>query len=91
MEKGQMTYAEQYLLLLESAIPANEKFYVWCFGDDGHYIASSCPEEERELLEKGFWIFGGMEKAMAHVSARETAPQIIGSGLSCLISCSASS
>ena len=79
MEKGQMTHAEQNLLLLESAIPANEKFYVWCFGDDGHYIASSCPEEERELLEKGFWIFGGMEKAMAHVSARETAPQIIGS------------
>ena len=79
MEKGQMTHAEQNLLLLESAIPANEKFYVWCFGDDGHYIASSCPEEERELLEKGFWIFGGMEKAMAHVSAWETAPQIIGS------------
>ena len=79
MEKGQMTHAEQNLLLLESAIPANEKFYVWCFRDDGRYIASSCPEEERALLEKGFRIFGGMEKAMAHLSSKEAVPQLIGS------------
>ena len=79
MEKGQMTHAEQNLLLLESAIPANEKFYVWCFRDDGRYIASSCPEKERALLEKGFRIFGGMEKAMAHLSSKEAVPQLIGS------------
>ena len=79
MENGQMTCAEQNLLLLESAIPANEKFYVWCFGDDGHYIASSCPEAERALLEKGFRLFGGMEKALAYAAGKNTVPLLIGS------------
>ena len=79
MENGQMTCAEQNLLLLESAIPANEKFYVWCFGDDGHYIASSCPETERALLEKGFRLFGGMEKALAYAAGKNTAPLLVGS------------
>ena len=79
MENGQMTHAEQNLLLLESAIPANEHFYVWCFGDDGHYIASSCPETERTLLEKGFRLFGGMEKALAYASEKNASPLLIGS------------
>ena len=79
MENRQMTRAEQNLLLLEYAIPANEKFYVWCFGDDGHYIASSCPEEEQALLEKGFRLFGGMEKALAYAAEKNTVPLLIGS------------
>ena len=79
MKNGEMTHAEQNLLLLEATIPANEKFYVWCFGNDGGCVDSSCPEGERPLLEKAFRLFGGMEKAQAHAAAGVAVPLLIGS------------
>ena len=66
-----MTVGEQNLLLLESLFPGNEKLYVWCYGLDGRFVASSCPEEERELLEPPFVLFGGLEKARAHSESEE--------------------
>ncbi len=76
----QMTRGEQNLLLLQSLIPDSEKFFVWCYDRNGSMIATSCPEEERSVLEQAFEILGGMEKLMAYASDRErTKPQIIGS------------
>ena len=69
MDYTQATHAEQNLLLLESAIPSDERFYIWCFGNDGKYIDSSCPEAERPLLEKAFRLSGGMERALAYAAA----------------------
>ena len=75
-----MTVGEQNLLLLESLFPGNEKLYVWCYGLDGRFVASSCPEEERELLEPPFVLFGGLEKARAHSESEERdRPLILGS------------
>ena len=74
-----MTSAEQNLVLLESLIPASEKLYVWSCDQDGRFIATSCPEPERDILEQAFQILGGTEKLIAY--AKETnnnRPQIIG-------------
>ncbi|MBR2123286.1 MAG: helix-turn-helix transcriptional regulator [Lachnospiraceae bacterium] len=79
MEYEQATHAEQNLLLLESAIPSDERFYIWCFGSDGKYIDSSCPETDRPLLEKAFRLFGGIDRALAYAAAGKTAPLLIGS------------
>ena len=54
-----MTQGEQNLLLLQSIIPRTEKLYVWCYGENGARIASSCPEREEALLDRGFQILGG--------------------------------
>lgn len=76
----QMTRGEQNLLLLQSLIPASEKLYVWCYDRDGSFVASSCPQEERELLADAFERFGGMEHALAYArDAGNTRPKIIGS------------
>ena len=76
----QMTRGEQNLLLLQSLIPASEKLYVWCYDRDGHFVASSCPEEERKLLADAFDRFGGMGHALAYAhDSGNTRPQIIGS------------
>lgn len=76
----EITQGEQNLLLLQSMIPVGEKFYVWCYEYTGAYIATSCPAEERGLLEEAFTILGGREKLLRY--AQETAnhrPVIIGS------------
>ena len=73
-----MTKGEQNLLLLEATIPANERFFVWCYGEDGRLIATSCPEAEREVLEEAFHILGGTEKLKAYAASHETRPILIG-------------
>ena len=75
-----MTHGEQNLLLLQSLIPSSEKFYVWCYDQTGDFIATSCPEPERTILEQAFQILGGMEKLMEYAQHPEnTRPQILGS------------
>ena len=75
-----MTRAEQNLVLLESLMPAGENFYVWSYSPDGQYIASSCPEPERDILAQAFALLGGKEKLIAYAEdADNTRPQIIGS------------
>ena len=77
---GQMTRGEQNLLLLESLIPGNEKFYIWCYDREGTFVATSCPEPEREILEQAFTILGGTEKLLHYAGEQDdTRPQIIGS------------
>ena len=77
--EGRITRSEQNLLLLEAALPPNEKFYVWSYAPDGSSIATSCPEEDRAVLEGCFRMFGGVEKAIAYLQAQESAPLLIGS------------
>lgn len=77
-----MTRGEQNLLLLESLIPSSEKLYVWSYGQNGEFVATSCPEEERADLQQAFEVLGGKEKMLRY--ARETdvtRPRIIGSSL----------
>ena len=74
-----MTHAEQNLQFLQAAIPSNEKFYVWAYADDGHVIATSCPEAEQDLFHHAFCIFGGVEKALSCAVSRKDRPSLIGS------------
>ena len=75
-----MTRGEQNLLLLQSLIPGSEKFYVWCYSRDGSFVATSCPEPERPILEQAFRVLGGTEKLLAYAQKSENIrPQIIGS------------
>lgn len=76
----QMTRAEQNLLLLQSLISSGEKLYVWSYDAEGRFVATSCPEGERAVLEQGFLILGGMEKLLHYAEDRDnTYPRIIGS------------
>ena len=76
----QMTRGEQNLLLLESLIPGSEKFYIWCYDRSGGFVATSCPESERDILEQAFHILGGMDKLREYAqNAEYTRPQIVGS------------
>ena len=75
----EMTHAEQNLQFLQAAIPSNEKFYVWAYADDGHVIATSCPEAEQDLFHHAFCIFGGVEKALSCAASRKDRPSLIGS------------
>ena len=76
----QMTRGEQNLLLLESLIPANEKFYVWCYDQKGNFVATSCAERERDILQQAFTILGGAEKLVRYAQdTADTRPLIIGS------------
>lgn len=78
----QMTLGEQNLLLLQRVIPRTEKLYVWCYGEEGNLIASSCPEREQSLLGRSFQILGGLEQALAYArSGGQKGPQIIGSSV----------
>ncbi|MBQ3724819.1 MAG: helix-turn-helix domain-containing protein [Oscillospiraceae bacterium] len=72
-----ITQAEQNLQLLQAMIPANEQFYVWCFTREGRCLGTSCPEEDRPLLERAFLRFGGWERALGAAEAGE--PRLIGS------------
>ena len=75
-----MTQGEQNLVLLQRLIPENEKFYVWCYDQDGRYIASSCPGHERDVLDQAFHILGGREKLLHYAQQPDnTRPRIIGS------------
>ena len=76
----QMTRGEQNLLLLQSMIPYSEKLYVWCYDREGRFVATSCPETERTVMEQAFRILGGMEKLLRYTLEPDDArPQIIGS------------
>lgn len=84
LEKVQelMTRGEQNLLLLESLIPKGEKLYVWCWDREGQFIASSCPEEERGVLQQAFQILGGKEKLLQYAAEPDnTRPRIVGSSI----------
>ncbi len=74
-----MTHAEQNLQFLQAAIPSNEKFYLWAYADDGHVIATSCPEAEQALFHHAFCIFDGVEKALSCAVSRKDRPSLIGS------------
>ena len=75
-----MTKGEQNLILLQSLIPEGEKLYVWCFTRQGDYLASSCPEQERGVLEQSFTVLGGKEKLLHYAAdPANTQPQIVGS------------
>ena len=63
----QLTQSEQNLILLQDLIPENEKFYLWCYGAGGRLIYTTCPEEEAEILDRAFRIFGGEEKLLQYV------------------------
>ena len=80
--QSSMTKGEQNLLLLESLIASNEKFYVWCYDPDGGFIATSCPEAERDVLDRAFRILGGADKLTAYArDDANTRPRIIGSSI----------
>ncbi|MBQ5959303.1 MAG: helix-turn-helix transcriptional regulator [Firmicutes bacterium] len=64
----QLTRSEQNLILLQDLIPENEKFYLWCYGSGGRLISSTCPEEDRTILDRAFRLFGGDEKLLQYVS-----------------------
>lgn len=78
-ENLQMTQEEQNLLLLEAIIPANEKFYVWCYKDIGNLVATSCPKADREVLNKAFEKLGGGAKALEYAATEAMVPLLIGS------------
>ncbi|MBR0161330.1 MAG: helix-turn-helix domain-containing protein [Oscillospiraceae bacterium] len=91
MEEG-ITRGEQNLLLLQSLIPEGEKVYVWCFDRTGRFVAASCPEEDRVLLEDAFRILGGLEQALAYAAdTGSSRPKLIGSpiGMQWALSCEA--
>ena len=75
-----MTKGEQNLLLFQSLLPQSEKLYVWCYDRKGDYVASSCPQQEHDLLEQTFHTFGGTDKVISYARDTEnTYPEIIGS------------
>lgn len=63
----QLTRGEQNLILLQDLIPENERFYLWCYGTGGRLISSTCPEEDREALDRAFRMFGGKEKLLQYM------------------------
>ena len=76
----EMTGGEQQLVLLQRLIPSSEKLYIWCYWRDGSLIASSCPEEERSLLERLFVMMGGRERLLAYgADPARTRPELLGS------------
>lgn len=75
-----MTQGEQNLVLLQSLIPHDEKFYVWCYHRDGSLSATSCPAQEQEVLEQAFGLFDGPEKLRQYAQDIDnTRPRMIGS------------
>ena len=55
--------AERNLLLLESMLPASERFYIWCYGPGGDMIATSCPQDLAAPLDQAFRTLGCLEQA----------------------------
>ena len=81
MERN-MTQGEQNLLLLEKLFPANDKLYVWSYTPDGKFVGTSCPEQEKVLLDQAFRLLGGHDKAEQYCkSSQADNPMIIGSSL----------
>lgn len=78
MENG-MTRAERNLILLQSLIPKNEKIYVWCCRPEGGFIATSCPEEDRPVLEEAFRRFEGLQRLSQYVAQADKRPVLLGS------------
>ena len=78
MENG-MTRAERNLILLQSLIPKNEKIYVWCCRPEGDFIAASCPEEDRPVLEEAFRRFEGLERLAQYAAQADKRPVLLGS------------
>ena len=78
MENG-MTRAERNLILLQSLIPKNEKIYVWCCRPEGDLIATSCPEEDRPVLEEAFRRFEGLERLAQYAAQADKRPVLLGS------------
>ena len=77
-----MTRAEQNLRMLQSVIPGGEKLYVWCYRENGELVASSCPKEDEELLDRAFRILGAAEQVLEHAgNLEQTAPFLIGSAI----------
>lgn len=75
-----MTQGEQNLVLLQRMIPRNEKLYIWCYNRDCSFVATSCPFQVREALERSFFLFGGLEKLRQYaLDAENSPPLIIGS------------
>ncbi|MBQ7371862.1 MAG: helix-turn-helix domain-containing protein [Blautia sp.] len=82
MPKLHMTQGEQNLLLLESLLPKSEKLYIWCYDQEGKFIASSCPRQECDTLNTAFSVLGGKEKALRYAGDhQQTRPMIIGSSI----------
>ncbi len=77
-----MTRAEQNLVLLQSLIPRSEKLYVWCYDTDGRFVATSCPEEDKELLHETLVTLGALQQALdyAHAPVHDV-PKILGSSI----------
>lgn len=80
MKQG-ITGAEANLMLVESIIPAGEKLYIWCYRNDGTYIASRCPSHLVHPFEKAFIELGAMEKAKETVRLGKHVPVLIGSAV----------
>lgn len=78
MENG-MTRAERNLILLQSLIPKNEKIYVWCCRPEGDFIATSCPEEDRPVLEEAFRRFEGLQRLSQYAAQTDKRPVLLGS------------
>ncbi len=77
-----LTAGEQNLILLESLLPADEKFYLWCFTAELKCIGTSCPEDETDTLLYFFEQTGGQEKLRNFISDASNAhPLLIGSSL----------
>ena len=75
-----LTRGEENLLLLESVIPSSEKLYVWCYGEGGEGIATSCPAEDEALLSRAASVFGVIEKARGIANNTEqSVPFLVGS------------
>lgn len=74
-----MTRAERNLILLQSLIPKNEKIYVWCCRPEGDFIATSCPEEDRPVLEEAFRRFEGLQRLKKYTEAADKRPVLLGS------------
>ncbi|MGX8692982.1 MAG: hypothetical protein ACSW8E_04400, partial [Clostridia bacterium] len=77
-----MTRAEQSLRMLQSVIPGGEKLYVWCYRESGELVASSCPKEDEDLLDRAFRILGASERVLEHAgNLEQAAPFLIGSAI----------
>ncbi len=75
-----LTKGEQNLILLNSLIPGNEQFYIWGYNTDGTLINTSCPDPDREILERFFLLFGGLENMLARSRGSDhEKPFLIGS------------
>ena len=77
--ENELTRGEQNLILLQNMVPKNERIYVWCYRPDGTFVATSCPEEERSVLEEAFRRFDGLSRLRAYAPAPGKGPTLIGS------------